>query len=458
MIAFVRPRKLGTVLGPDGMLRLVPGLVRAPDVSFLARGKLSRKKHRDDRIPSVAPDLAVEVISKGNTKPEIARKMVDYFAAGTRLAWVVDPKTMTVRVHTAPREWVVLGLDDVLDGGDVLPGFQLAGAGRVRSWKNDRTENCGMVPARHTLPRTFLSSDPWRSSPFSTTIVLRRRRGWDHACAPWPISGIYFGTSSWKYEGWLGSIYSPGRYSVAGQVLAEEVRGRLPGRVRRGLPRGLRRLQLLPVPNPGFLASALRSVTSFAPVRLQGPRGDHRPNLAGHARYGSRANRANGSFLDAHLFDIEFAHLLAPYRDRVAVLIFEFGTIPRATLSANEFIGRLDAFLGALPGGFRHAVEIRNPEYLSPGYFDTLSAHGIAHVFNAWTRMPDSPRRPTSLAPSPPISRSSAPAPTRPHLRTGRLPLQAVSHAPGIRPLNPRRTPADRRAIAPGPANRLSSS
>jgi Uma2 family endonuclease len=126
MLNFVRPRKLGTVLGADGMLRLVPGLLRAPDVSFLARGKLKRYKHGGERYPSVAADLAVEVVSKSNTKAEIARKMVEYFAAGTRLAWVADPKTMTVRVHTSPREWVVLGLGDVLDGGEVLPGFQLA--------------------------------------------------------------------------------------------------------------------------------------------------------------------------------------------------------------------------------------------------------------------------------------------------------------------------------------------
>ena len=51
--------------------------------------------------------------------------MGEYFAAGTRLAWVVDPKTETVRVHTGAQEWVILGLGDVLDGGDVLPGFRL---------------------------------------------------------------------------------------------------------------------------------------------------------------------------------------------------------------------------------------------------------------------------------------------------------------------------------------------
>jgi len=125
VLDFVEPRKLGTVLGADGMLRLVPGLVRVPDVSFLARGKLTRSRHGGQPVPTVAADLAVEVISKSNTKAEIARKMNEYFAAGTRLAWVVDPKTRTVRAHTAPGESVVLGLGESLDGGNVLPGFRL---------------------------------------------------------------------------------------------------------------------------------------------------------------------------------------------------------------------------------------------------------------------------------------------------------------------------------------------
>ena len=109
----------------------------------------------------------------------------------------------------------------------------------------------------------------------------------------------------------------------------------------------------------------------------------------GHARYGTRAGQANGSFLDAGLFDRQFAGPLGPYQDRVATLIFEFGTIPRSVFAtAGEFAGRLDAFLEALPGGYRYAVEVRNPEYLGPGYFATLARHGVAHVFNAWTRMP----------------------------------------------------------------------
>jgi Uma2 family endonuclease len=126
IVAFARPRKLGKVLAPDGMQRLVPGLVRIPDVSFFARGKLTWPKHGATPIAPLAGDLVVEVVSKSNTKPEIARKLSEYFAAGSKLAWVVEPKPQTVRVHTSPGDFVVLGLDDWLDGGKVLPGFRLA--------------------------------------------------------------------------------------------------------------------------------------------------------------------------------------------------------------------------------------------------------------------------------------------------------------------------------------------
>jgi Uma2 family endonuclease len=123
---FVRPRKLGRVLGADGMQRMIPGLIRVPDVSFFARGKLTRSQHGASPVAPIAGDLVVEVVSRSNTKPEIARKLSEYFSAGSKLAWVVEPKPQTVRVHTSPGDFVVLGLDDGLDGGKVLPGFRLA--------------------------------------------------------------------------------------------------------------------------------------------------------------------------------------------------------------------------------------------------------------------------------------------------------------------------------------------
>ena len=73
----------------------------------------------------MAPDLAVEVISRDNTREEMDRKLSDYFAAGVRLVWYVYPATREVRVYASPEKYVTLGAQDTLDGGDVLPGFQL---------------------------------------------------------------------------------------------------------------------------------------------------------------------------------------------------------------------------------------------------------------------------------------------------------------------------------------------
>jgi Uma2 family endonuclease len=126
ILSFALPRKLGRVLGADGMLRLVPGLVRVPDVTFFTRGRLTGSQHGATPVAPIAGDLVVEVVSRSNTKAEISRKLNEYFAAGSRLAWVVEPKPRTVRVHTSPSEFVVLGVDDSLDGGEVLPGFRLA--------------------------------------------------------------------------------------------------------------------------------------------------------------------------------------------------------------------------------------------------------------------------------------------------------------------------------------------
>jgi Uma2 family endonuclease len=72
------------------------------------------------------PDLAVEVLSASNTAQEMNRKLQEYFAAGTQLIWYVDPEAQGITVYTAPEQWIELGIEDVLDGGNVLPGFQLS--------------------------------------------------------------------------------------------------------------------------------------------------------------------------------------------------------------------------------------------------------------------------------------------------------------------------------------------
>ncbi len=107
-------------------------------------------------------------------------------------------------------------------------------------------------------------------------------------------------------------------------------------------------------------------------------------------RYGAQSGADNEAFLDAELLKESFLRPLEPYRDRTALLIFEFGGFAKKTFSdVSEFLERLDPFLAKLPPEFRYAVEIRNPDFLERDYFQCLRVHKVAHVFNAWSRMPE---------------------------------------------------------------------
>ncbi len=108
---------------PASVLRRNPDSVRAPDVGFIARHRIP-----DTGVPTtywpLAPDLAVEVISPSDRLLDLHVKIADYFAAGTRLVWIVEPSTRTVHVYRSPRDLEMIGEDGELTGGDVFPGFR----------------------------------------------------------------------------------------------------------------------------------------------------------------------------------------------------------------------------------------------------------------------------------------------------------------------------------------------
>jgi Uma2 family endonuclease len=123
---FVIPRNLGKVSGADGTVQIVADLVRIPDVAFFSWERFPDRKLPSEPVPLVVPNLAVEVLSKGNTPGEMAIKRKEYFDAGVDLIWEVDPRKRTIAVYTSSTDVVTLGIDDTLDGGSILPGFQLA--------------------------------------------------------------------------------------------------------------------------------------------------------------------------------------------------------------------------------------------------------------------------------------------------------------------------------------------
>jgi Uma2 family endonuclease len=125
LLAFVERHALGIVAGEAGMMRFAPGLVRIPDVSFVSWDRLPQRRVPRQPIPELVPDLAVEVLSEGNTRREMEQKLREYFSAGVRLVWYVDPVLQEVHVYTAPDQREVLTADHTLHGGEVLPGFTL---------------------------------------------------------------------------------------------------------------------------------------------------------------------------------------------------------------------------------------------------------------------------------------------------------------------------------------------
>jgi Uma2 family endonuclease len=122
---FVRSGNLGLVSGPDGTVRLFPGMVRIPDVAYASWARIPDRRIPQKPIPDLVPDLAVEILSESNTPAEMDRKRRDYFDAGVLLAWFIDPRDRTVSVFTSPDTSLVLRPGDTLDGGNVLPGFSL---------------------------------------------------------------------------------------------------------------------------------------------------------------------------------------------------------------------------------------------------------------------------------------------------------------------------------------------
>jgi Uma2 family endonuclease len=123
---YLEDQPLGAVLPGDAFLRLFPGRVRAPDVSFILWKSMPGRVFPRDKIASLTPDLAVEILSEGNTDSEMKRKVREYFQAGSRLVWIVDPVPRTVRVYTSPRKSTLLTAEQMLTGGKLLPGFSLS--------------------------------------------------------------------------------------------------------------------------------------------------------------------------------------------------------------------------------------------------------------------------------------------------------------------------------------------
>jgi uncharacterized protein YecE (DUF72 family) len=201
--------------------------------------------------------------------------------------------------------------------------------------------------------------------------------------------GVYLGTSSWKYSGWAGTVYDKGRYLWRGKFAktrferdclaeyAETFKTVCVDAAYYAFP-GRSYLEGLAAQVPEDFRFGFKVTDAITVKRF--------PNLP---RFGERAGQQNPSFLDGETFERRFLAPCESIRSRVGILIFEFSRFHRDEFTAGaDFVAALDGFLAALPRDWPYGIELRNHDWLVPEYFACLARHGVAHVFNSWTRMP----------------------------------------------------------------------
>jgi uncharacterized protein YecE (DUF72 family) len=201
--------------------------------------------------------------------------------------------------------------------------------------------------------------------------------------------GVYFGGSSWKYEGWLGSIYTPERYVTRRKFSRKKFEAECLSEYVETFPSVGGDFSFYQFPTADYWSRLFSATPPTFTFGLKVPEHITVPRWPGHARYGARAGETNEFFLDAGFFERQFIAPLTPHREQVGVLMFEFGAFSKSDFpNAAAFLERLTTFLDALPSGWRYGVEIRNKDFLGSEYCAALAQRNVAHIFNAWTRMP----------------------------------------------------------------------
>lgn len=204
--------------------------------------------------------------------------------------------------------------------------------------------------------------------------------------------GVYLGTSSWKYLGWLGQVYDPRRYQARGQFSKRKFNQGCLAEYATVFPTVCGDFAFYQFPSPEAWGEIFDQLPADYKFSLKVPEVVTVERFPDLPRYGQRAGKQNPHFMDASLVRDELLGRLEPHRGRLGVLIFEFGTIHRRPMSLTaSFAASLDRMLSRLPvEDYRFAVEVRNQAFLgadSP-YLACLRAHGVAHCLNSWTRMP----------------------------------------------------------------------
>ena len=125
LLAHIRPHRLGRIAGSDSGVRLErdPDTVREPDLAYFSAATLPLEVEVHGYY-EVVPDLVVEIISPSDRPGAVANRVAMWHRYGVAMVWAVYPATRTIAAHPWGGAAIVFGVDDMLDGGGVIPGFQ----------------------------------------------------------------------------------------------------------------------------------------------------------------------------------------------------------------------------------------------------------------------------------------------------------------------------------------------
>jgi uncharacterized protein YecE (DUF72 family) len=201
--------------------------------------------------------------------------------------------------------------------------------------------------------------------------------------------GVFIGTSSWKYEGWLGQLYTPSRYEYRGKVATTRFE-------RDCLTEYAETFKTVCVdagyyrfPDHRYVEKLVSQVPADFLFTFKVTDEITVKKFTNLPRFGERAGKPNENFLNSDLFASAFVKPFEPFKQNVGMFIFEFSKFYSTEYAhGRDFVADLDRFLASVPKGWQYGVEMRNKNFLRPEYFETLKRHSVAHVLNSWGDMP----------------------------------------------------------------------
>jgi len=201
------------------------------------------------------------------------------------------------------------------------------------------------------------------------------------------VQGVYLGKSNWKYEGWLGQLYTADRYEYRGKVAKTRFERECLREYAEVFNTVCVDAAYYTFPNQLYMERMVGQVLEDFLFAFKVTDAIAIKNYPKLARFGDMAGKPNENFLNADLFVKAFLSPCEAVRASIGLLMFEFSRFWTTDFEhGRDFVANLDRFLGQLPKGWPYGVEMRNRNW--PDYFECLARHGVTHVYNSWEAMP----------------------------------------------------------------------